>query len=32
VPKLRELPLNSFDVIYIDGSHAAIDVLIDAVL
>jgi Methyltransferase domain len=30
--KLRELPLNSFDVIYIDGSHVAVDVLIDAVL
>jgi predicted O-methyltransferase YrrM len=30
--KLRKLPLDSFDVIYIDGSHIAIDVLIDAVL
>ncbi|MBI4845159.1 MAG: class I SAM-dependent methyltransferase [Candidatus Omnitrophica bacterium] len=30
--KLRELPLNSFDVIYIDGSHEAIDVLTDALL
>ena len=29
---LRELPLDGFDVIYIDGSHAASDVLEDAVL
>lgn len=29
---LRNLPLNSFDVIYIDGSHAKQDVLEDAVL
>ncbi len=28
---LRDLPVNSFDIIYIDGSHAAKDVLIDAV-
>lgn len=30
--KLRNLPLNSFDIIYIDGSHSADDVLADAVL
>jgi len=30
--ELRNLPLNSFDLIYIDGSHAAADVLEDAVL
>jgi predicted O-methyltransferase YrrM len=29
---LRRLPLESFDVIYIDGSHAVSDVLEDAVL
>lgn len=29
---MRNLPLNSFDVIYIDGSHATADVLEDAVL
>jgi predicted O-methyltransferase YrrM len=29
---LRKLPLDSFDVIYIDGSHTADDVLADAVL
>jgi hypothetical protein len=29
---LRQLPLNTFDVIYIDGSHADDDVLEDAVL
>jgi predicted O-methyltransferase YrrM len=29
---LRKLPLESFDVIYIDGSHTADDVLSDAVL
>jgi hypothetical protein len=29
---LRELPLESFDIIYIDGSHAKQDVLEDAVL
>jgi len=29
---LRELPFNSFDIIYIDGSHAKDDVLEDAVL
>lgn len=29
---LRYLPLNSFDIIYIDGSHHADDVLADAVL
>ena len=29
---LRELPLDSFDIIYIDGSHAKADVLEDAVL
>lgn len=29
---LRNLPLNSFDIIYIDGSHAKDDVLEDAVL
>lgn len=29
---LRQLPLNSFDIIYIDGSHAKADVLEDAVL
>jgi hypothetical protein len=30
--ELRKLPLDSFDVIYIDGSHVASDVLIDAAL
>ncbi|MHB0960811.1 MAG: class I SAM-dependent methyltransferase [Pirellulaceae bacterium] len=29
---LRELPLDSYDIIYIDGSHAKEDVLEDAVL
>lgn len=29
---LRELPLDSFDIIYIDGSHAKDDVMEDAVL
>jgi predicted O-methyltransferase YrrM len=29
---LRELPLDTYDIIYIDGSHAAPDVLEDAVL
>jgi hypothetical protein len=29
---LRSLPLNSFDIVYIDGSHAEDDVLEDAVL
>jgi tetratricopeptide (TPR) repeat protein len=29
---LRSLPLNAYDLIYIDGSHAASDVLTDAVL
>jgi predicted O-methyltransferase YrrM len=29
---LREMPLESFDIIYIDGSHAKEDVLEDAVL
>lgn len=29
---LRELPFNSFDIIYIDGSHAKDDVLEDAIL
>ena len=29
---LRTLPLRSFDIIYVDGSHKADDVLIDAVL
>lgn len=29
---LRSLPVDSFDFIYVDGSHAAIDVLTDAVL
>jgi predicted O-methyltransferase YrrM len=29
---LRHLPLGSFDIIYIDGSHAAADVLEDAIL
>lgn len=29
---LRGLPLNSFDIIYVDGSHAKNDVLEDAVL
>jgi predicted O-methyltransferase YrrM len=28
--ELRKLPLNSFDVVYIDGSHTADDVLSDA--
>jgi predicted O-methyltransferase YrrM len=28
----RKLPLESFDIVYIDGSHAAADVLEDAVL
>jgi predicted O-methyltransferase YrrM len=30
--ELRRLPFDSFDIIYIDGSHAADDVLSDAVL
>lgn len=30
--RLRGLPLDSFDVIYIDGSHVPFDVLTDAVL
>lgn len=30
--ELRHLPLNSFDIIYIDGSHTADDVLADAIL
>lgn len=30
--KLRYLPLNTFDIIYIDGSHSASDVLEDAIL
>ena len=30
--ELRKLPLDSFDAIYIDGSHTADDVLADAVL
>jgi len=30
--ELRNLPLGRFDIIYIDGSHAAADVLADAVL
>jgi len=30
--ELRKLPINSFDIVYIDGSHAAKDVLTDAVL
>ncbi len=29
---LRKLPLDSFDIIYIDGSHTANDVMTDAVL
>jgi len=29
--RLRDLPINSVDIIYIDGSHTAKDVLIDAV-
>jgi predicted O-methyltransferase YrrM len=29
---MRELPLESFDIIYIDGSHATADVLEDALL
>jgi Methyltransferase domain len=29
---LRDLPLASFDVAYVDGSHQAADVLLDAVL
>jgi predicted O-methyltransferase YrrM len=29
---LRELPLESFDIAYVDGSHEAADVLADAVL
>ena len=29
---LRTLPLNSYDIVYIDGSHTAPDVLADAVL
>jgi predicted O-methyltransferase YrrM len=31
-PELRKLPPESFDIIYVDGSHAAPDVLEDAVL
>lgn len=30
--KLREFPINSFDIIYIDGSHFGPDVLEDAIL
>jgi predicted O-methyltransferase YrrM len=30
--KLRTLPLRSFDIIYIDGSHASWDILEDAIL
>jgi predicted O-methyltransferase YrrM len=30
--ELRKLPLDSFDIIYVDGSHTASDVLEDAVL
>lgn len=30
--ELRNLPFNSFDIIYVDGSHTADDVLADAVL
>lgn len=30
--KLRKLPLKTFDIIYIDGSHITKDVLVDAVL
>lgn len=30
--EMRKLPLESFDIIYIDGSHATADVLEDAVL
>jgi hypothetical protein len=30
--ELRKLPLDSYDIIYIDGSHEAVDVLEDAVL
>lgn len=30
--ELRKLPLESFDIIYIDGSHSADDVLEDAIL
>ncbi len=30
--KLRELPLNSFDLIYVDGDHSSKSVLMDAVL
>lgn len=30
--KLRHLPLNAYDIIYIDGSHLAMNVLTDAVL
>ncbi len=30
--ELRKLPLESFDIIYVDGSHTADDVLSDAVL
>lgn len=30
--ELRKLPLESFDIIYVDGSHTADDVLADAVL
>ena len=30
--ELRKLPLDSFDIVYVDGSHTAEDVLADAVL
>jgi predicted O-methyltransferase YrrM len=30
--ELRKLPLNSFDIIYVDGSHTAPDVLMDTML
>lgn len=29
---LRSLPLNSYDIVYIDGSHTAPDVIVDATL
>ena len=29
---LKTLPLNSYDIVYIDGSHAAPDVIVDTVL
>lgn len=29
---MRSLPLNNYDILYVDGSHLAADVLTDAIL